>query len=285
MKSVRSLRLFAPGPFLSLVFLVAAANSDLFDSACQASESTQTNATSQADESKGAPVQIRRETRDVLGWSLHIDQELLQKEAKATQQAVSLLKRQLAEIVRVVPAPMVAELQKVALYFSPSYPGVQPGAEFHPGAEWLKENGRDPVMVKSVEFTNIPDFEAETIRMPNFALHELAHAYHFRVLPDGYGNAEVIKAFETAKASGKYDRVERSNGVRRQNSFEKAYGMSSPMEYFAESTEAYFSKNDFFPFNSKELKSHDPEMFDLLTELWGVKSNASATKNASGGSP
>ncbi len=285
MKSVRSLRLFAPGPFLSLVFLVAAADSNPFDSACQASEPTQTTATSQADESKATPVQIRRETRDVLGWSLHIDRELLRNEPQATGKAIELLKRQLDEIVRHVPAPAVAELQKVALYFSPSYPGVQPRAEFHPGAEWLKENGREPAMVKSVEFTNIADFEAETIRMPNFALHELAHAYHFRVLPDGYGNAEVIKAFETAKASGKYDRVERSNGVRGQNSFEKAYGMSSPMEYFAESTEAYFSTNDFFPFNSKELKSHDPEMFELLSELWGLKPNAEATKHASGGSP
>jgi hypothetical protein len=43
------------------------------------------------------------------------------------------------------------------------------------------------------------------------------------------------------------------------------------MEYFAETTEAYFSRNDFFPFNSKELQKHDPEMFDLLTELWGVQ--------------
>ena len=43
------------------------------------------------------------------------------------------------------------------------------------------------------------------------------------------------------------------------------------MEYFAEATEAYFSRNDFFPFNSSELKTHDPEMYDLLTELWGVK--------------
>ena len=43
------------------------------------------------------------------------------------------------------------------------------------------------------------------------------------------------------------------------------------MEYFAETTEAYFSRNDFYPFNRDELKSHDPEMFDLLTALWGVK--------------
>ncbi len=42
------------------------------------------------------------------------------------------------------------------------------------------------------------------------------------------------------------------------------------MEYFAETTEAYFSRNDFFPFTRQELLRHDPEMHDLLEKLWGV---------------
>lgn len=224
-----------------------------------------------AAESQKPVGKIERETRNVAGWTVHIDRRLIQDELKATATALKLLKKQLTEIVDKVPKPAVLELQKVPLYFSPSYPGVQPRAEFHPGAGWLRENGRDAIMEHAVEFTNIADFEAETIRMPNFALHELAHAYHFRVLKEGFGNPAVIKAFDVATISEKYDRVERSNGVRGQNTFEKAYAMSSPMEYFAETTEAYFTRNDFYPFNSKELQKHDPEMFDLLTELWGVE--------------
>ena len=46
--------------------------------------------------------------------------------------------------------------------------------------------------------------------------------------------------------------------------------MTNPMEYFAESTEAFFSRNDFFPFTRDELKQHDPEMEQLLVKLWGV---------------
>jgi dipeptidyl-peptidase-4 len=42
------------------------------------------------------------------------------------------------------------------------------------------------------------------------------------------------------------------------------------MEYFAETTEAYFTRNDFFPFTRAELERHDPEMFTLLGTLWGV---------------
>ena len=44
--------------------------------------------------------------------------------------------------------------------------------------------------------------------------------------------------------------------------------MTNPMEYFAECSEAFFSTNDFFPFNKEELQKHDPEMFELLHKLW-----------------
>ena len=226
-----------------------------------------------ASEEKAGISTIERETRMISGWTVHIDKRLLRKEPQATRRALDLLKKQLVEIMRVVPKPAVAELQKVPLYFSPEYEPGKGGAEFHPGEEWLKENGRDPVMVKAVEFSNVMSFEQETRRMPNFTLHELAHAYHNLVLDEGFGNPQIAAVYERAKQSGKYDNVERWHGVANKNTFEKAYAMTNPMEYFAETTEAYFSKNDFFPFTSAELRKTDPEMFDLLTELWGVKRN------------
>src|SRR4029079_19523260 len=118
-----------------------------------------------------------------------------------------LLQKQLAEIVRAVPPNAVSKLREVPLWFSPSYPGVQPKAEYHPGEDWLREHGRDPAMVKGVEFTDVREFEKEMNRMPNFARHELAHAYHDRVMPEGFENEEIKTAFEKAKASRKYDRV------------------------------------------------------------------------------
>ena len=223
-----------------------------------------------ADEQPGNST-TERESRSIYGWTVHIDKRLLQKEPKATRHALNLLKKQLLEIIRVVPKPAVAELQKVPLYFSPEYEPNKGRAEFHPGEQWLKENGRDPVMAKAVEFTNVMNFKQEMRRMPNFALHELAHAYHDLVLEEGFGNLQITAVYERAGESGKYDNVERWHGVPNKNTFEKAYAMTNPMEYFAETTEAYFSKNDYFPFTNAELKKTDPEMFDLLTELWGVK--------------
>ena len=92
------------------------------------------------------------------------------------------------------PPAAVAELRLVPLYFSPEYPGVPPRAEFHPDAGWLRDHGRNPAMAKGVQFTNIPNFEAETRRMPNFALHELAHAYHDQVLSYGAPPVRFVRA-------------------------------------------------------------------------------------------
>ena len=41
-------------------------------------------------------------------------------------------------------------------------------------------------------------------------------------------------------------------------------------EYFAENTEAFFGRNDFFPYTRADLRAHDPRMEALLAKLWGV---------------
>ncbi len=215
------------------------------------------------------------DTRVVAGWTVHISAKLLEKDAPSLEKAMQFLRVQLDEIIRVVPKAAVAELQKVPLWFSPEYPNTPPRAEYHPNAGWLGNNGRDPVMAKGVEFTNVRIFEAETRRMPNFALHELAHAYHDRFLPQGFGNADIRAAYDQAKAGGRYERVERQDSEGRKR-MDRAYALTNPQEYFAESTEAFFTHNDFFPYTREELKQHDPGMFELLCKLWG-ESEAHAT--------
>ena len=75
-------------------------------------------------------------------------------------------------------------------------------------------------------------------------------------------------AYEKAKAGGTYDRVERQDSEGRKR-MDRAYAMTNPQEYFAETTEAFFTRNDFFPYTRDELKPHDPAMFELLEKLWG----------------
>lgn len=90
-----------------------------------------------SDENVPVPAEAKfgpRETRTVRGWTQHVESALMAELPKLTERAVELLTVQLDEIVRVVPGPAVAELQKVPLYFSRQYPNKKPGAEYHPGA-------------------------------------------------------------------------------------------------------------------------------------------------------
>lgn len=215
---------------------------------------------------------IKRTKREVSGWTVLIDERLLDSEEQTakTETALRLLKKQLDEIIEVVPAPAVAKLKQVTLYFSPPYKSHGQRAEYHPGAGWLEKNGRDPVMVHCVEFTNINRFEEETRRMPNFALHELAHAYHHRFCEQGFGNQPIREAYQRALASGSYNSVDRQDSRGRIRK-DRAYAMTNPQEYFAETTEAFFSKNDFFPFNRQQLEAHDPAAVAVLDRIWKQK--------------
>jgi len=97
-----------------------------------------------------------RVTTDLGLERTHISSSLLTNNAEATSAALKLLSAQLDNIVNVVPPAAVGELRKVPLWFSPEYPGIRPKAEYHASANWLRENGRDPVMAKSVEFYQYP---------------------------------------------------------------------------------------------------------------------------------
>ena len=208
---------------------------------------------------------LRWNSREIEGWKVYLSRRFQKEDSQQIDKALELLQQQLQEIVTVVPSSAVGRLREVPLWFSPEYPGKGPGAEYHPNGQWLKDNGRDVCMEKGIEFTNIRIFEAETRRMPNFALHELAHAYHDRVY--GFDHKDIEAMYQRAKVSGSYDRVQRqdSEGIK---SWDRAYALTNPMEYFAETSEAFFSRNDFFPFNREELHAHDPQMEKLLDKLW-----------------
>lgn len=211
------------------------------------------------------------DTRNISGWTVHVDNRLFEgTNVTATTNAIRLLTEQLDGIVRVVPQTALAELQKVPLWLSPEYPGISPKAEYHPDVGWLRNNGRNPGMVKNVEFTNISIFDREIKRMPVFVLHELAHAYHDRVL--GFDEPRIKALYEKTRVSDKYDNIERRNWEDQTNTFERAYAMKDHKEYFAETTEAFFGCNDMFPFKKDELKKYDPEMFSLLGDIWGCAS-------------
>lgn len=201
---------------------------------------------------------------DLHGWKIHMSRDFEVGDKEALERFLPLLEGQLGRVAKAVPAGPLEKLRKVSIYVSPVYEGHRAKAEYHPSADWLRENGRDPVMAKSVEITNVDKFAFENRRQPSLLLHELAHAYHDRVL--GNDHIGVLNRYAQAKRSGTYESVKRFTG--NETVTDRAYALENHKEYFAETTEAFFGKNDFYPFTREELKEHDPGMFELLEKLW-----------------
>ncbi|MDB4680074.1 MAG: hypothetical protein P8M30_16700 [Planctomycetaceae bacterium] len=203
-------------------------------------------------------------TRDILGWNVHVSEELLKEMPEKTKVAMKLFEEQLQKVVDRVPSQIVKKLQTVPIWFSPQYPNKGPSGEYHPGKQWLIDNDRRPELVHCVEFTNVSIFPKEVKRMPMVALHELAHAYHHLHLT--YDHPGILAAFKDAKETGKYQKVKRNDGKE-----VTAYAITNDKEYFAELSEAYFGINDFYPFRKQELQDYDPLMYRVLTQVWEME--------------
>jgi hypothetical protein len=214
----------------------------------------------------------RYETRSIEGWSVLVNRGLFQDEPELARRVLELLRHQLYQVARRVPAGPLERLREIRIWVELREPHHSCMA-YHPDAGWLRRHGMNPEKARCVEVANAANFLRWTRDQPWMVLHELAHGYHHRFLPDGFENAEIRAAYEEATAAQRYDSVLRASGRE-----VPAYAATNPMEYFAEATEAYFGTNDFFPFVRAELRRHDPELLALLGKLWHDDDASGATK-------
>ena len=200
------------------------------------------------------------ERRDVLGFLVRIERAFLEERPEEARALLRLLDLQLYQIVRAVPADVLARLREVPIWIQADHEGVA-CACYHPSSEWLIEHDFNPQKARAVEIGNVAAFLDWTHEQPWMVLHELMHAYHHRVL--GYDHAGIHQAFEAARASGVYEAVLRYDG-----STQRHYALTNEKEYFAEACEAWFGTNDFYPFVRAELLEQDPAAARLLAELF-----------------
>lgn len=182
-----------------------------------------------------------------------------------TDEAVANLEVKLQEINTLVPAVFTDFFKRRKIWMEiGSGSTIGGAAEYHPSREWLVENGRFVEKYNCVEIGNMRNFIDWTKKnQPMMILHELSHYYHKSCLD---GDAGILSAYETASNSKKYEEVDYfdGSGIYKR----KAYAMTDVMEYFAESTESFFGKNDYYPFHKEELKAFDPAGFKMMEMLW-----------------
>jgi len=198
------------------------------------------------------------------GWTVHVGPQLLEGEySDSGTLALKMLANHLQRIAILVPAEQLEKLRKIEFWIEHAHP--QLGAmQYHPNRRWLTDRGHDERLAKKVHITHADQLlsRQQMLKHPAVILHELAHAYHDQFL--SFDNQRIIDVYDKAMAAGLYDKVLLYNGKHVRH-----YGASNHKEYFAEGTEAFFYRNDFYPFVAAELKEHDPALYDLLVEIWG----------------
>jgi dipeptidyl-peptidase-4 len=202
--------------------------------------------------------------KQVEGWTIDVDPALLEKEnAEVAEKAFKALANHLQRVEFIVPADRLADLKTLRIWLELNNPKLG-NMQYHPDRGWLIANKHDPRLVKHVHIPRAKELYDPHMwaKHPYVVLHELAHSYHDQKL--SFEHADILAAFNEAKEKKIYEEVLLYTGQKVRH-----YGLSNHKEYFAESTEAYFGVNDFYPFVRAELKEHDPKMFGVLEAVWG----------------
>lgn len=209
---------------------------------------------------------VPREVVELEGWRVHVDPELRSAEhAELGERALQMLANHLQRVQILVPETALKELRRVEFWIDYRHPSLR-GMQYHPSEGWLRGNGHDPRLAKKIHICEASQLlsREQMLKHPACVLHELAHAYHDQVL--GFEHADILECFERARRRGVYESVMLYTGREVRH-----YGLNNHKEYFAEGTEAYFYRNDFYPFVRAELRGFDPELERVLSEVWGVE--------------
>lgn len=177
------------------------------------------------------------------------------------QAALSVLSENLTRLAKTTPSKQFDRLTAVPILLEYRLQ-TNSAMCYHKSKDWLIANSYPVEIAKCIEICNINNFlNWQKLNQPDMLLHELAHAYHDRIL--GFNHQETLFAYQNAVKSKKYENVAYNLGGRR-----RAYALNNVDEYFAELTEAYLGKNDYYPYNRTQLRIFDPKGYKLMQKIW-----------------
>tara|TARA_R110002072_G_scaffold139249_1_gene282675 strand:- start:4680 stop:5438 length:759 start_codon:yes stop_codon:yes gene_type:complete len=201
--------------------------------------------------------------QNVHGWTVHVDPALLEGEHSAQgKRALSMLANHLERISILVTGQQLKDLRTLELWIEHRHKTLK-NMQYHPSERWLRQNNCDVRLAKKVHIPIARHLlsREQLLKHPAVVLHELAHAYHDQIL--GFDDERIFNAFKQARDSDVYKRTMTHRGQTVRH-----YALSDHKEYFAEGTEAFFYRNDFYPFVRAELKRADPKLHAVLTDIW-----------------
>ncbi len=205
------------------------------------------------------PTELYAKT-NVAGFAIYLSSALADHAAERNG-AIQEFRKQVSNIEGAVDPQVLPFLRSVPIWLEWRNK-TNGAAEYHPSREWLVENGYNPEKARGIEISNARNFVKWSEQgQPWMLFHELTHAFHDQVL--GWDDPEIKAAFEKARESKRYESVSYVNGRKL-----RAYALTDEKEYFAEICEAYFGRNDFYPFTRSELETFDEAGYAVASGKW-----------------
>ena len=201
--------------------------------------------------------------QEIHGFTVHVDPALIEgKHSIEGARALSMLANHLERISLLVVGEQLDDMRSLEIWIEREHSSLG-NMQYHPSIGWLRQHGHDERLAKKVHIPRARNLlsREQLLKHPAVVLHELAHAYHDQIL--GFNNERIIAVYDQAKAEGNYEKILSHKGEQVRH-----YGLNDHKEYFAEGTEAYFYRNDFYPFVRAELELFDPRLHDLLANVW-----------------
>ncbi len=198
--------------------------------------------------------------RTMRGWTIRINPDVAEDDPALLEATLEELDHQLYHITRALPEAALEPLRAIEIWVELAMHKTACMC-YHVSRDWLIPNGYNPDKEGTVEIGNARAFLEWTKTQPWMVLHELAHGYHDKML--GYDDESIIEGWTRMKDAGTYERVGHISGTPRRH-----YALTNQMEWFAETTEAYFGTNDFHPYVRSELMWVDPDGHRLMKRIW-----------------
>lgn len=200
------------------------------------------------------------------GFTVMLSPEAEQGEIKdAKLKPIDALVLEFQTLKKVLPAKLVELLQKVTIWVEwDDYEPLQNGREgkalatyYGGSAQSLFDQKKNPLKSKCITLHSLkslaeqhqPDRDDAGLVM----LHELAHAVHDQLL--GFSHPGIQVAYRQALDRKLYDRGQ--------------YATTNALEFFAETTCAYFDQLGYYPRTRDDLKKYDPVTYQLQESIWG----------------
>jgi hypothetical protein len=261
------------GQILASLILVAATGAGMSTTVC-AGESGVTNNEALRSFAPAKPVNFREPERSYVatnlnGWTLHLEQELVDRQPVLAQRAARRLAAKLAGVMDLLSPRAQGVLRRLPVFLLLGEESVHGG--HNNGAEYFQRQAPDhwPLLDRrwrsALVIYSAPNYDQLSEQWATRVLvHELAHAWQLEQWPEK--QPDILGAWEQAVQKGLYLKVKAANGT----VIERAYANENQLEYFAELSMAYFWRGEYEPLDRAALRERDPAGFAMIEKMWGI---------------